>query len=403
MQGAKFKGVFTEDRNKVLGDIVNKINENARLIESWGSVIDGERAKTGWKAAEKWRDVQSNGTFLSIFRCPIHNYAPIEATFDRILKWLDNGACSEIIVHNEKLRDHLRRPFADIRISETRSSVDGSCEWILSHPVYSNWEGGTQADSVLWLHTNPGTGKSTLCCYVIDSIQKYRPEAAVAYYFYRFDQSHEVTDILRALAWQLFSVYQRVREGRGATSDVQRLIRMARDNECSLSAMEELFKLLVTALPRTYIFLDGLDEKLSDSRKADLTKLLSFLVSVSVGSPGTVRMWCSSQTHPELSKLLSKHTRLDVEEQMRSVVTEYLQEAIGELHDIPQELKDHILHRMQKRGEGNILWASLVMKEVQGAQSQADMRSIIEQSSSVDEYYQMFFTRVGKRDRELAW
>lgn len=312
-----------------------------------------------------------------------------EAHFDKILSWLNCPDCQNLSDSNQRVVERLR---------EGRS-----CDWLSKHPGYSMWQDGEQEPSGLWLHANPATGKSTLCSYVIDTIRKQCPNAAIAHHFYRFDQSFEAFKILKFFALQLFRTYWTVCNT-GPPLDMQRLLAMTHD-ECTLDRVQELITMLSGALPRVYFILDGLDEELSGKRRqGDLGVVLDFLVQISTKDPGRIRLWCSSQYHPDLAKRLATHQILDVKEQMTSAVTNYLSNEVSMLpNHVSTEEKEFTLQQLRDRVEGNFLWAKLMMDEIADAQSEADMRRIINENSSMDEYYKRFFRRFTDRDRQLAW
>lgn len=300
-----------------------------------------------------------------------------------------------------------------------RLRKERTCEWLAVNTTYAIWRDSTANSDpqsgqahhapILWLQANPGTGKSTLTSYTIDTIPKYWPDAAISYYFYRFDQSSEPIKILKFLALQLFRKYRKTPDTRKSACHRvpenmwSMLTSMRHDGSHTESRTQEFIRLLVDELPRVYFVLDGLDEE-RDSEK--LARIVGFLVRVAAGSSGKVRLWCSSQSQPALVTLreLTTHHMLDVDEQMTATVRAYLEREVPLLPQyVSQEQKAQILEKLLKRVEGNFMWAKLVIGEVAKAQSAAHIQRIIDKNKSMDTYYERFFSRFIDSDRELAW
>ena len=114
---------------------------------------------------------------------------------------------------DEKMRVKLLRWLSAVPYSlhhETRveTRIEGSGKWLLGHPVFDEWA-TSSSSSLLLLHGIPGSGKSTLCSVVIDSLlATSSPSTAPFAYFYCADSQFESErsspdEILRCILRQL--------------------------------------------------------------------------------------------------------------------------------------------------------------------------------------------------------
>ncbi|KAH8696413.1 nucleoside phosphorylase domain-containing protein [Talaromyces proteolyticus] len=92
--------------------------------------------------------------------------------------------------------------------------ADGTCEWILKTEELSDWLEGLEnnyqnGSNIFWLHSNPGTGKSTMVITMTDELPKQPVFASgnkvLAYFFCDSSEENQRTaiSILRGLLYQL--------------------------------------------------------------------------------------------------------------------------------------------------------------------------------------------------------
>ncbi|KAF8549429.1 hypothetical protein OG21DRAFT_588736 [Imleria badia] len=101
---------------------------------------------------------------------------------DDIIQWLDGLSCSE--KQEETLS--LRQP--------------DTCTWLHSAPEYESWR--NSVDSFLWLQGKPGSGKTVLASFVVDSLKNKRRNGEVLAFFYcdfRNDRSTSPAEAMRSL------------------------------------------------------------------------------------------------------------------------------------------------------------------------------------------------------------
>jgi hypothetical protein len=152
----------------------------------------------------------------------------------------------------------------------------GTCEWIFRTKELTAWlsSGRTigperQATQVLWLHGNPGTGKSIMAIYLAEELPEtfFNMDGEVLTYFFcdsGFDTRKTASSIVRGLLYQLVVRHQQLLDyllpkyhERGA------------ELFTSFDALWEIFMAMVADqnTGRKYCIIDALDECDRESQK----------------------------------------------------------------------------------------------------------------------------------------
>lgn len=276
--------------------------------------------------------------------------------------------------------------------------MDGTCDWLVERPEYIAWKDRTTNFPVLLLYAPPGSGKSTLCSRIIQSIQQSDPAAAVVYHFYRFDESFKALEVLKHFAHQLLKKYLESSYSRDVLKD---LVDKA-EGGVGLCCTEEIIRLLVRHLPAVYLFLDGLDEESDSERWSEAEKVLDLLLTLTKEYPDTVSVWSSSQRVTCVSDRFKVYPSLVIADAIKNDTIFYLSSKINKL-DISEDDKQSILCQLKDRAAGNFLWAKLMIRDLERANSPADMTRIVEDGPTLDDYYKRFFERLEVNDKSLAW
>lgn len=79
--------------------------------------------------------------------------------------------------------------------------VDGTCEWLLNHPLFQKWDEKDSQMHWLWVTANPGCGKSVLARYLVTRLSTH------CYFFFKDDseKNRSASHALCALLHQLIS------------------------------------------------------------------------------------------------------------------------------------------------------------------------------------------------------
>ena len=66
--------------------------------------------------------------------------------------------------------------------------------------------------SIIWLHANPGTGKTVLAAHVISELQEFQVECAYYYFHIGNKTARTLADLLRSIAYQMALSNAAIRE-----------------------------------------------------------------------------------------------------------------------------------------------------------------------------------------------
>ncbi|KAI5116473.1 hypothetical protein M0805_001636 [Coniferiporia weirii] len=363
---------------KKLDGIIEDIRENADEIEKQADILLKKKMLEEQKNAGLERDAQSG------FRKRQEDERLVRTVSKQLSQ--QRVTIANLSRHAEFREQHM----------------DGTCNWLAKRTEFEQWWKRSETSPVLWLHAPPGSGKSTLCSYVIQFIEESDPTKALAYHFYRFDEPSKPSEVLQHMAYQLFQKYSASTWSSDVLQDLTDTMKVF--GESSLRCAQEIITTLVKNLPGVYLFLDGLDEESARDRWKDAETVIDFLQKLARESPDTIRVWCSSQNIPCVYDKFNSDTCsiLDVREETRTDMMTYLSNKLAYLQ-VSKEDSDMVLRKNSKEGaSGNFLWARLMIEDLISANSPADRTRIIKEGPTLDDYYMRFFQRLEEKDRSLA-
>ncbi|KAF3204878.1 hypothetical protein TWF679_009550 [Orbilia oligospora] len=147
--------------------------------------------------------------------------------------------------------------------------VSGTCEWFTNHQTFQDWK-SSPSSKMLWVSADPGSGKSVLARYLIDSVLP-TPGSTICYFFFKEDleEQRKSTTALCSILFQLFTA------NRSLICD-EILDRFEIVGESFSSLFSELwsaFLIVANNAGEIVCVLDALDECNSSDRSQLITKL----------------------------------------------------------------------------------------------------------------------------------
>ncbi|KAL4264298.1 NACHT domain-containing protein [Pleurotus pulmonarius] len=379
-----------------LDNILSDMRTSIERIADQAQIVEANLSKSERRAAAKARadsskfqkDVQLEQQAAKEHR-EAQKAIQALAEFDRVVQWL-RAVDTQMETDFRRHKDiHERR-------------IVGTCEWLRGDRTYNDWKDGSCSPSVLWIYAPPGAGKSYLCSTIVDSLQSDADESAVAFHFYDFQQMYSADDTLRLLGDQLLRYYWAQTK-----SIASELLALTQQNPYCQENICDVILFLVSALPKTFILLDGLDEGLSDSgwERSGVKVVLDFVIRLASDCPDKVRVWCSSQYRPYFNETLGGFTTINITDNAQQDVTRFLQAAIDKLDlDVGDQVP--FLSNLVSRAGFNFLWASLMIEDLQErATSTATMQEMVYQDqlpTSLDDYYRAILNRIQAHHRSIA-
>jgi hypothetical protein len=304
-------------------------------------------------------------------------------------QWLDTRANNKANV--KRHRDNINERFED------------TCDWLLTKSWYEDWVKEIKVDPILWLHAQPGSGKSIISSHAIAHVGSLPDSPAVAFQFFRFDEQTTARQLLYNVACQLFEQYWQ--RNKTVPENLRVNISEAVDDFANIKM---LIHLLLPELPKVFIFLDGLDEEDLGARQKEALKILDFVIELTTLFPSKVRVWLSTQDRAIFWNRLKTSTTVDIQGQITVAVDQYLSRALPGLGDLELDegTLNWALQELQKRANGHFLWASLMIKEItRSIPSMSHLKSFIRNGLPHDlhEYYARILDRYERGpEREYA-
>ena len=370
---------------KKLQAIVDDLKEDADQIDKLAAILEGqyagtERIQAGLERCENRKERVEGSAWRK------------QMQSDRIRSWLGGQTITESTL--QRHRNNL-----DISPYPTGSPT---CDWLFKDSQFQDWISRTSSQPILWLFAGPGSGKSVLCSHAFEYVRSLDEDQIQCLHFYEFDNQHTALVTARNLATQLFERYWLLY--RDVPEDIQST---SQKSGADWTNVFEFIQVLVGKLPKVYIFLDGLDEECTVARWKEASKIAEFVKLLAEKFPKTVRVWYSSQDRPIIRQQLQNYLILNVKEQVRIAVDEYISFRVPGIcnPEVDQGTRTWILSELKKRADGNFLWASLMLTTIENEVSSFDeMELFIKEGlpKDLDAYYRRIIARYEKRERELA-
>lgn len=268
-------------------------------------------------------------------------------------------------------------------ISAKEKRVDGTCEWIWSHPEFQALLRGDQ--KLLWICGGPGKGKTMISIYLTEKLEE---DQGVVYYFCRADdeQHRSAAYVLRSLLWQLTTQQPDVAENllKHLHNPQQNKNQERQKLRSTLDNREALWALLMNITQddrfrSAFCVVDGLDECDKDSQQWLAEKLLDSgaestksnqLRVVLVSRPTVTTLKKCSQIK------LDPDNDGNVNTDLRKFVSEKVK-ALSDVRDFDDDFRAEVESTLLDRADGTFLWVGFVMIELRRMSSQTEVKEAL--------------------------
>lgn len=287
--------------------------------------------------------------------------------FDRtdILEWLD------ALKNDDEQEKHISL------------HLHGTCEWIIRHPSFINWESDQAMDTgakFFWIHGPAGFGKTVLSAwlnrYIRDTLKL--PVACC------FSSSHaqRIDDFDSIVRTWVTHLAQNSIE---VLDQCQAARRKHSGRRASRAIIWSLLKQVLQQSPSCMLALDGLDEfsDINETRPRFLESLKDAVASTKV------RILITSRDEPDIeaqlrtsATKLDKYTMLECRLSQGDVKSDlglYSQAVVAQKFFRQDETyRDDLSAQLAERADGMFLWIKLQKSQLRGSQSRNTIRRIVD-------------------------
>ncbi|KAL4778905.1 nucleoside phosphorylase domain-containing protein [Aspergillus varians] len=248
--------------------------------------------------------------------------------------------------------------------------ANGTCEWILETDEIVHW---LVASGILWLHGNPGTGKSTIAMTMTDELPKqplFADGTKVLAYFFCDSSSEKhrtAVSILRGL------IYALVRQ---CPLLVKFLLPKYRERKENLyTSFDALWNILMEmgqdCAVEIYCIIDALDECESDSQQDILRQIdhSSRGQSTTDSASFHPHILITSRPYPEIGEYLSHFKNRDlasysaVKKDLKVMIQEKVTD-LAKRKKYPESVTKEVSKILEAKAEGTFLWVGIACGEL---------------------------------------
>lgn len=274
-------------------------------------------------------------------------------------------------------------------LSQKDKLLEDSSAWVLSHTVFSRWL-NEDTNSVLWLHGDPGKGKTMMSISLIQELASIvhlagHTGVGQAYFFCdnKDSRRNTATSILRGLVYQLICQFPKVCVFLREQWEKQKDQLFASSN--SVHSLWRILRMIAghEALEKVYIVIDALDECDIESMEEFLSLLEGYIDNNSEpsaperdplrrgqDSPGKVKWLLTSRNEVAIQEALSGALDISLEEnhlQVSNSVNKFIEAKLAKLQRVKKydtKLRDFVSQTLREKAEQTFLWVSLACREL---------------------------------------
>ncbi|KAL2071242.1 hypothetical protein VTL71DRAFT_12477 [Oculimacula yallundae] len=305
--------------------------------------------------------------------------------------------------------------------SALEARVEGTCRWILSNPLYSDWN-VQKNTSLLWISGYPGSGKTILSAYLLEylSVDETSPLLArdnksPCYFFCdeTIETRRDGTAVLRSLIHQLVRRRRQVIKYLKAAYDIQ--------GPSFYQNFNELWRIFIAIasdkrIGPINVIVDAIDEceELTRGRLLQsIIKLVDQSQSMAESPINFPRIKFVITSRPQLSRLyppqVSKVLMIDpsqgsVEDDLRLVIQARIAGIVSRTHCKP-EAQEYLEKALYAKADRTFLWVTLVLHLLEKSYLalQKDFERIVDElPQNLTATYERLLQRIPSKDQEYA-
>lgn len=254
-----------------------------------------------------------------------------------------------------------------------QARVPNTCEWILSHPVFVQWDTSESEDATdrfLFISGKSGCGKSILASSVTEAL-KQQGKQTMYFYFSGLERSQQDADSL--VRWFLLDAL-RLTSNEAVQNTIKSLF--SKGDPTSLDLWGAFGTIMAESETSTYLVVDGIDEcqDLIEGLFARLRVVVCSSVRLKIALLGRSHVF-EGQTSTHWIHVTNDLLQVD----LKAFITTETQK--NELLKQPNVQK-MVIDGLLEKADGMFLWARLSINELCRAYSLDDIKRILQRLPS---------------------
>lgn len=280
------------------------------------------------------------------------------------------------------------------RVTEIDKETDGTCLWLLRHPVYKAWV--YDAKPMVCIQGNPGSGKSTLLRYALDNTPATREAVFLSFFFHNggVELQETRTGFFRSLLHQLLAY------ARGTLRDMLATFRQRCDTmgkpgkgwEWQPDELKQFFESSLRKVLETrqvWLFVDAVDE--ADEQTVAYLTVEYKTLSRRLDSPALKQLRsCFTCRHFPPTIDLGKESTISMDKENRPDIERFVRSYIKTFFP-PQNRNADLGNFIIEHSQGVFIWARLVLDNirplVQRGVSTDNIKAEIEWTDDLTQFY----------------
>ncbi|KAI0095716.1 vegetative incompatibility protein HET-E-1 [Nemania sp. FL0031] len=303
--------------------------------------------------------------------------------------------------------------------SEDRSALkrrkgnraSGTCEWILGTERLTQWlrprKLDQNASNLLWLHGNPGTGKSTMAIFLTEELSQAFSTTdgrTLAYVFCDsgLETRSTATSVVRGLLLQLVQQQPQL---------LDYILPKYKERGAQLfKSFDALWSILIAMAAdeptgQKYCIIDALDECDKESQDTLLLQFEQTFYDQNV-TPN-LRILVTSRPYEEISRHLKGFGTMDLAffPERQKDVDLFIEERVDDLSkkkNYTDKVKRQVLDVIRSKAEGTFLWVGLACAELNDVPSMDAVQVLQDIPIGLHSLYQKLFNTAVSRERVSA-
>ena len=291
----------------------------------------------------------------------------------------DLPATIQAVMTKIELDEQDKRCLHDLRLTDPRLEkeriraskdqlLEGSCSWILNDEAFIDWWTSNQSRS-LWIHGDPGKGKTMMTISLIDEVSKRLGNKVGANVLAYFFCQNTNTDLNNAVAVLRGLIYSLVDQEKKLICHIRKSYdsagkRLFEDETALYGLQKVLLDILKDpSLGDVYFMIDGLDE-------CDST-IHALLVWI-IGGEFKIKLLTTSRNEQAFMERLGHGHQLEISLEQNSahvadavaMFINHRVEELAKLKSYSYELQDFVRKSLYGKAGKTLLWVALVCKEL---------------------------------------